>query len=305
VEKGTKKRESATNGEEPGPSKKKGRQYPSIDEGSAVNEEVYQQHLKALDSELKRGNPRQDQLLTLMSETFINRRDFVLEEAMSARQIINKFPAFKFTEIIFQEMALIMGKDPLNSIYGGIKRKWMDKWNPAIVRFAETQIGNKKIKQVFDDEEDSDFADWEVLKGLKLLHILFTNLSKKDSNVDAFSYFIEDYDVSALPEDAAVELPPRPSPRIGRFVVLDGEPFYYVFVEQTPLLKCISLLKTVVIWLSVHYIFNLEYHKYYGEMALFLQEFLFGLQDHKQRKSAKYLSAVTGITSCLRLDDTG
>lgn len=46
-----------------------------------------------------------------------------------------------------------MGKDPLNSIYGGIKRKWMDKWNPAIVRFAETQIGNKKIKQVFDDEE--------------------------------------------------------------------------------------------------------------------------------------------------------
>jgi hypothetical protein len=100
VEKGTKKRESATNGEEPGPSKKKGRQYPSIDEGSAVNEEVYQQHLKALDSELKRGNPRQDQLLTLMSETFINRRDFVLEEAMSARQIINKFPAFKFTEIV-------------------------------------------------------------------------------------------------------------------------------------------------------------------------------------------------------------
>jgi hypothetical protein len=59
-------------------------------------------------------------------------------------------------------MALIMGKDPLNSI------------------------------------SDSDFADWEVLKGLKLLHILFTNLSKKDSNVDAFSYFIEDYDVSIL-----------------------------------------------------------------------------------------------------------
>jgi hypothetical protein len=51
---------------------------------------------------------------------------------------------------------------------------------------------------IFLITSDSDFADWEVLKGLKLLHILFTNLSKKDSNVDAFSYFIEDYDVSIL-----------------------------------------------------------------------------------------------------------
>ena len=43
-----------------------------------------------------------------------------------------------------------------------------------------------------------DFADWELLKGLKLLHVLFTTLSKKESNVDAFSHFIETYDVSTI-----------------------------------------------------------------------------------------------------------
>ena len=97
-----------------------------------------------------------------------------------------------------------------------------------------------------------------------------------------------------------MELPTRTSPRIGRFVVLDGEPFYLVFVEQVPLIKCNNLIKAVTVWFAAHYAFNLEYHKYYQEMALFIQEFLFDLPEKK--KSAKYLTTVTGINSCLADD---
>ena len=74
----------------------------------------------------------------------------------------------------------------------------MYKWNPAIVRFAEIQKGNKKIQQVLMIKKvytiiylgpiyipacysidilisDCDITDWEVLQGLKLLLILFTS----------------------------------------------------------------------------------------------------------------------------------
>lgn len=43
----------------------------------------------------------------------------------------------------------------------------------------------------------SEFGDYETLRGIKLLHALFTVLSKKESSVNALLYVIEDYDVSA------------------------------------------------------------------------------------------------------------
>jgi hypothetical protein len=42
----------------------------------------------------------------------------------------------------------------------------------------------------------SEFGDYETLRGNKLLHALFTVLSKKESSVNALLYVIEDYDVS-------------------------------------------------------------------------------------------------------------
>ena len=101
-------------------------------------------------------------------------------------------------------------------------------------------------------------------KIIKALHYLFVLSSKKDITVDTFQFLIGNYDVSTttlascylyyyifvlnlqvsmLPEDAARMLPQCSAPRIGRFIVEDGEPFYYIFVEQKPLLQCQSLFK--------------------------------------------------------------
>ena len=57
--------------------------------------------------------------------------------------------------------------------------------------------------------------------------------------------------VSVLPDDAASQPPQGTSPRIARFLVEDGEPFYYVFVEQKPLLQCHSLTKAFLHGLCV------------------------------------------------------
>ena len=91
--------------------------------------------------------------------------------------------------------------------------------------------------------------------------------------------------MSVLPEDAAEELPQCTSPRIGRFTVLEGEPFYYIFVEQQPILKLQSLLKTFILLFMMHYVFNLVYHKYCSDMAIFIQEFICDIPD-KKKKSA-------------------
>ena len=93
---------------------------------------------------------------------------------------------------------MIMGEDLLNTIFKeGLRGSgwiYVCKWNPAIVRFAEIQKGNKKIQQVLMIKKvhtlalfiylhvtidilisDCDFTDWKVLQGLKLLRILFTS----------------------------------------------------------------------------------------------------------------------------------
>ena len=101
--------------------------------------------------------------------------------------------------------------------------------------------------------------------------------------------------VSVLPDDAASQPPQRTSPRIARFLVEDGEPFYYVFVEQKPLLQCHSLTKAFFTWFMCHYAFNLTYHKYYADMAHFIQEFIFKLPEDKGKRSANYLSVATAI----------
>lgn len=102
MEKGQKKMKRPVSDDvQPGPSNaKKGRPYPPLDESAVVDEEIYQRHLKALDAEIKKNSPRKDVVLNLMAVTFVNRREFVLEVAASALQILENFPAFRYPEAV-------------------------------------------------------------------------------------------------------------------------------------------------------------------------------------------------------------
>ena len=99
--------------------------------------------------------------------------------------------------------------------------------------------------------------------------------------------------MSDAPDRCATEEPVRNSPRIGRFQSVSAVE-YYVFIEQRVLMKVTSLTTALLMWFISHYVFNLEYHKYYQNPAMFIQEFIFNLPESK-KKSQCYLTAASEL----------
>jgi hypothetical protein len=109
--------------------------------------------------------------------------------------------------------------------------------------------------------------------------------------------------VSKAVDVALKEMPVRDSPRIARFLVKDGTPVYYIFVEQQILCQCSNFCETLLIWFSTHYVFNLQYHKYYRDAAFFLQEFVLQMPT-RGKKSSNYLSTATEVNKLATTDST-
>ena len=102
--------------------------------------------------------------------------------------------------------------------------------------------------------------------------------------------------MAECPELSASEQPARNSPRIARFQSLDTRADYYVFIEQKVFLKVTSFTLALFVWFASHYVFNLEYHKYYQNGAMFLQEMVFELPEADQKKKKQcYLTTVTEL----------
>jgi hypothetical protein len=77
---------------------------------------------------------------------------------------------------------------------------------------------------------------------------------------------------------------------------VDGTGTYALIVEKKVLCTGIpTLCSALALWFSVHYIFNLEYSKVISEVAIFLQEFVFGLPATRVKKSATYLTVCSNI----------
>ena len=68
--------------------------------------------------------------------------------------------------------------------------------------------------------------------------------------------------------------------------MLNSKPTYFIFVEQK------VLPMALFVWFASHYVFNLEYDKYYKDAAIFfLQEFLFELTESDAKlKKQNYLT---------------
>ena len=93
--------------------------------------------------------------------------------------------------------------------------------------------------------------------------------------------------MTETPESAAQKLPQRTAPRVACF--RNGTPTYFIFVEQKTLFSVSPFTKALMLWFATHYMFNLEYSKQAKELALFFQEFIFGLPDNS-KKTSTYLT---------------
>ncbi len=74
-----------------------------------------------------------------------------------------------------------------------------------------------------------------------------------------------------VPETVAVssDPPKRNAPWIVEFTVEDGDSVFLIFVEQKVLCTTNSFTKSLFIWFSSYYVFNLEYDTNTNDVCLF------------------------------------
>ena len=64
---------------------------------------------------------------------------------------------------------------------------------------------------------------------------------------------------------------------------------FFVAVEQELVVKCARISTAILLLLSMHYIFNIEYNVKVHDVLTFFQEYMLGLGS-ESRKSAAYLN---------------
>lgn len=86
------------------------------------------------------------------------------------------------------------------------------------------------------------------------------------------------------------------APIVASFQDVDGDNDYYIFVEKKVLFGGMTTFcKSLALWFALHYVFNLEYEKVISELALFFQEFVFGLPASKVKKTSTYLTVTSDV----------
>ena len=97
--------------------------------------------------------------------------------------------------------------------------------------------------------------------------------------------------MSTTMEEASMKEPKRTSPRVAAFK-RENATQYFLFVEQDIFCEVPNLSAALVLWFSVHYVFDLEYSKAVKEIGFFFQDVVFSYPDQLKRP-ATYL-AITG-----------
>ena len=79
---------------------------------------------------------------------------------------------------------------------------------------------------------------------------------------------------------------------------------HFICVEQELILETSNILAAIFFCIAAHYIFNLEYNKYYyKDAAMFIQEFIFELPECDTRlKKQSYLTVVTELKNLMSAD---
>ena len=97
------------------------------------------------------------------------------------------------------------------------------------------------------------------------------------------------------PDDVCTRLPTRTAPRIAGIPEGSGTIRYFIMIETQVIFCVYSFPKALAFWFVCHYIFNLQYCKQAKEVAMFFQEYVFGLTEKSKNKSATYLSVCSDI----------
>jgi hypothetical protein len=96
--------------------------------------------------------------------------------------------------------------------------------------------------------------------------------------------------------------PPRTAPRISCFTGESESTDYFIIIEKKLLCKVSSFAEALCTWFASHYVFDLVYPKQTKDVALFFQEYVFGLPEQggsRSTHSATYLTVSSDINKFL------
>lgn len=101
------KRKRASSDDDSTPPKKRGRPKKNISDSRYPQPMKTEggdsrKSLEALEIEIKKEHPRKEVVLPLMKSCFMERRDFVINDASCAVEILQKYPALKLSSVVSQ-----------------------------------------------------------------------------------------------------------------------------------------------------------------------------------------------------------
>jgi hypothetical protein len=103
VEKGNLKAKRRQSGEDnaacPPKKSKNHTMYPALDEPES-DEITYERHMTAMNQEMSKEKPRKEVVTELLTQTFVQRRNFVLNEAQTTMEILEKYPGLKISDMV-------------------------------------------------------------------------------------------------------------------------------------------------------------------------------------------------------------
>ena len=74
--------------------------YPPINTDSSVEPTLEKRNLEALSKETGKPKPRKEVVLPLMKSCFFSRRQYVMNDAQSVIEILEKYPALKMPSVV-------------------------------------------------------------------------------------------------------------------------------------------------------------------------------------------------------------
>ena len=81
--------------------------YPELSPFVVDNDESIAEHNTAIEAELRRSKPKDTNIVPLMKSTFASRRPYILEDAVSVKDILERYPALSRPVIVSYSRYLI------------------------------------------------------------------------------------------------------------------------------------------------------------------------------------------------------
>lgn len=241
-------------------------------------ESTQQGHDEQLKIEMKAKKPDEKKIKGLLTVSLEKRREWIqsLTGKGTVKKVLEEYPGFKNYNQVMIEASLITKCD-------GYEQAWLELL-PMLWQYTVTNCKDDLTAQGLDDKDLESMEDDEktflaisCLPSVWGLKDDFVKTAKETTTFSSYIKSLSSGDVHlVVPDNVEIEAPQV-------FIVIDNE----------VLMDAKSFRKGLFAFFCVHFVFNLEYPKKLKYCFMFIEEYIFGIQQKKKtmeyRKGVKKL----------------